>query len=98
MSDIRVCETSDLQEFLHAEIGNGASGERVTVALALSRLGFDPELEAGRLSTLSRTTAGKELSEVIFTTPSSTWNLDAATIISDHIVRLLPAHLAVSGS
>jgi hypothetical protein len=94
VSDIRTHETSDLQGFLDAEVGSGASGEHVTVALALSHLGFDPELEAERLSALSRASGARELAEVIVATPGSMWDFDAATVISGHLVRLLPVHLA----
>jgi hypothetical protein len=93
VSDIRSHETSDLQGFLHAEVGSGASRERVTVSLAFSHLGFDPESEAKRLSALRRTSAVKNLSEVIVATPGSTWDFNAAAVISDHLVRLLPVHL-----
>jgi hypothetical protein len=93
-----IVETADLQNFLRAEVGMGASGERLTVAMALSRLGFEPEPEAERLSAMSRASACKDLAELIVGTPGGTWNFEAATIISDHLVRLLPVHLPIGGA
>jgi hypothetical protein len=92
VSTIRIRETSGMDCFLQAEIGSGASGERVTVALALSHLGFDPDLEAEHLAELSRLSASGELAEVIVATPGSMWDLDAATTLSGQLVRLLPVH------
>lgn len=60
MGNISVRETSDLQSFVNAEIGTGASGERVTIAMALSRMGFDPDLEAERLAGASRNDAAMD--------------------------------------
>jgi hypothetical protein len=98
MSNIDVIvETADLQNFLGAEVGMGASGERLTVALALSHMGFDPVLEAERLSALSRASAAGELAEVIVSTPGSLWEFSTAVIMSEHLVRLLPVHLAAGG-
>jgi hypothetical protein len=98
MSAICFRETSDLNGFLQAEIGSGASGERVTVGLALSHLGLSPDLEAERLSALSRISGARELADLIVATPGSMWDLDAATIISDHLVRLLPVHLPMGAA
>lgn len=91
-------ETADIQNFLTAEVGMGASGERLTVAVALSRLGFDPILEAERLSAMSRASACQDLAKLIAGTPGSTWDFDAAITISDHLVRLLPVHLPLGGA
>ncbi len=74
MSEIgAIVETADLQSFLGAEVGMDASGERLTVALALSHLGFDPDVEAERLSALPRTSAAGDLAEIIVSTPGSLW-------------------------
>ena len=99
MSDIGVIrDTADIQNFLGAEVGMGASGERLTVALALSRLGFDPDREAERLSAMSRALACKDLADLIVATPGGTWDFDTAITISDHLVRLLPVHLPIGGA
>jgi hypothetical protein len=98
MSEISaVVEAADLQGFLGAEVGLGASGERITVALALSHMGFDPVLEAERLSALSRASAAGELAEIIVSTPGSLWEFSTAVIMSERLVRLLPVHLAAGG-
>jgi predicted HTH domain antitoxin len=94
MSDIdSVVEAADLQNFLSAEVGMGASGERLTVALALSHLGFDPDVEARRLSTLSRAEAAEELAKRIASTPGSLQEFSTAIILSEHLVSLLPVQL-----
>jgi hypothetical protein len=86
-------DTSDLQNFLNAEVGMGASGERITVALALSHLGFNPNNEAQLLARLSRTAAAVELAKYIVSTPRSLWDYSTAIILSEHLVSLLPVQL-----
>jgi hypothetical protein len=86
-------DTSDLENFLNAEVGMGASGERLTVAVALSHLGFNPNNEARLLARLSRTAAAVELAKYIVSTPGSLWEFSAAIILSEHLVSLLPAQL-----
>jgi hypothetical protein len=98
VNDIHTHEKSDLQDVLQAEVCNGASGERLTVTLALSHLGFNPDLEAERLSALCRASGARELADVIAATPGSTWDFEAVTVLSDHLVRLLPVHPPIGGA
>jgi hypothetical protein len=86
-------DTARLENFLNAEVGMGASGERLTVALALSHLGFNPDNEARLLARLSRTAAAVELAKYIVSTPGSLWEFSTAIILSEHLVSLLPAQL-----
>lgn len=93
MSNLSVRETSDLQNFLNAEVGTGASGERVTVAMALSRMGFDPDLQAEILAGASRNDAAIDLANIIVATPGSLWDLAAAGTKAHQLVHLLPVRL-----
>lgn len=96
MADINMSETSFVQDFLHADVGSGASGERLTVSLVLSHMGLDPDLEAERLSKLPRAVASRDLADIIVATPGSQWDLAAAAGISQLLVRILPVPAAVS--
>ncbi|WP_284943620.1 hypothetical protein [Acidisoma cladoniae] len=83
--------------FLSAEVGKGASGERLTVSLTLAHLGLDPVLEAEYLVSLSREIAESHLAQSIIATPGSMWDYAAATPISHRLVQLLPVHAPPSG-
>jgi hypothetical protein len=88
----------DVENFLSADVGNGASGDRLTVDLVLLHLGIDPALEAEHLATLSRESAATKLTRSIESTPGSMWERSAAKNISRRLVRLLPVHLPIVGA
>ena len=57
VSDVLHPDGSDYDPFLHAEVGEDATGAAVTVLSALARLGFEPWAEARELASLGRDAA-----------------------------------------
>jgi hypothetical protein len=80
-----------LEDLLFAEIGTGESGTTLTVISAFARCGFDPWMEAARLSALPRAGAAEALSLFLGKMPPA-W-----CTVSDHrgttarLLNLLPS-------
>jgi hypothetical protein len=83
-------QNSDLNKFLHAEIGTEASGMTLSVLSSLARLGIDPWQEAARLARLPRKAAVAALAQTIAGMPASPWPSPNATPIAERLVALLP--------
>jgi hypothetical protein len=62
----------------------------LTVLTALTRLGFDPLLEAARLSLLPRETAARVLAVTIAMLPEGDWKASESDAIAARLVSWLP--------
>jgi hypothetical protein len=81
---------SEFNPFLFATIGDEANGVELTILSALTRLGFDPWLEADRLAKLPRTAAGVALAETLARLPNAAWDVTQNRAIAARLVELLP--------
>jgi hypothetical protein len=81
---------SDLNGFLHADIGIEASGMPLSVLSAFARLGKDPWQEAGRLAQMPQSGAIEGLARMITAIPATHWSFSDATAIAGRLVTLLP--------
>jgi hypothetical protein len=81
---------SPYNDFLFAVIGEEKTGMPLTVLTALTRLGFDPWQEAGRLSDLPRETAARALAATIATLPEGDWKASESGAIAARLVSWLP--------
>lgn len=91
ISDALVLQYSDLNGFLHAEVGVEAGGMTLSVLSTLARLGKDPWQEAARLALMPKAAAGDALAHMIAATPTSRWPLSEAMAIAARLVILLPS-------
>ena len=85
---------SEYNPFLFAAIGEDKAGLPLTVLSALTRLGFDPWQEAGRLSDLPRETAAVALAATIATLPEGDWKATESGAIAARLVAWLPGRNA----
>lgn len=85
---------SPYNAFLFAEVGKEQVGGPLTVLTALTRLGFDPWLEAARLSDLPKGAAAHALAVTIARLPAGDWKATDAEAIAARLVRWLPEHSA----
>src|SRR5689334_3210691 len=86
----------DLDEFLFAAVGDQTNGIPLSVVSALTRLGLDPWEEAGRLSSLSRREAVKQLGRFIAELPGNSPTLGETREIAGSLVDFLPKHASSS--
>lgn len=89
-SDAYALPHSELNGFLFADVGEEASGMKLSVLSTLARLGMDPWQEAARLARLPRKAAVDALARLIANLPNGLWSLPDATQIADRLVTLLP--------
>ncbi len=85
---------SEFNEFLFAPVGEEGNGLQLTVLSALTRLGFDPWLEAARLSDLPKETAVRALAAAIAVLPEGDWKESDSWAIAGRLVNRLPRRSA----
>ena len=83
---------SDLNDFLFAVIGEEQNGMPLNVVSGLTRLGFDPWEEAGRLAALPKALAAEKLAPIIARLPVDRPQPSDNLAISRLLVELLPEH------
>ena len=81
---------SPYNAFLFATVGEEQAGVPLSVLSALTRLGFDPWQEAGRLSDLPRETAARALAATIAMLPEGDWKASEVAAIAARLVSWLP--------
>jgi hypothetical protein len=81
---------SPYNAFLFAAVGEEQAGVPLTVLTALTRLGYDPWLEAARLSDLPRETAARVLAVAIAMLPEGDWKAADSEAIAVRLVHWLP--------
>ena len=81
---------SELNDFLHAELGEEESGASLSVLSALTRLGVDPWAEGARLSALSRDAAARGLVTMIEMFPSEKRGSADVLALAERLAALLP--------
>jgi hypothetical protein len=82
--------------FLFAAVGEEKVGLPLTVLTALTRLGFDPWLEAARLSALPRETAARAFAVTIAMLPEGDWKASESEAIAARLVNWLPGRTAAA--
>jgi hypothetical protein len=85
---------SEYNAFLFAAVGEEKIGLPLTVLTALTRLGFDPWLEAARLTDLPRETAARVFAVTIAMLPEGDWKASEAEAIAARLVNWLPRQSA----
>lgn len=85
---------SEYNPFLFAAVGEEKIGLPLTVLTALTRLGFDPWLEAARLSDLPRETAARTFAVTIAMLPEGDWKSSESEAIAARLVNWLPGRSA----
>ena len=85
---------SEYNDFLFAAVGEEKTGMQLTVQTALIRLGFDPWLEAARLSGLSKAAAVLALTAAIARLPEGDWTASALPEIAARLIASLPGKVA----
>jgi hypothetical protein len=83
---------SDLNDFLFAVVGEEQNGMPLNVVSGLTRLGFDPWEEAGRLAALPKALAAEKLAPIIARLPVGRPQPSDSLAISRLLVELLPEH------
>ena len=81
---------SEFNEFLFAPVGEEGNGLQLTVLSALTRLGFDPWVEAARLTDLPKETAVRALAAAIAVLPEGDWKVSDSWAIAARLVNRLP--------
>ena len=87
---------SEYNPFLFAAVGEDKVGLPLTVLTALTRLGFDPWQEAGRLSDLPRETAARAFAVTIAMLPEGDWKASDSEAIAARLVNWLPRRGALA--
>ena len=82
----------DLDKFLFATVGAEQNGIPLSMVSALTRLGLDPWVEAGRLSSLGKREAVEQLARLIAELPDTQRPLAEARDIASGLVEQLPKH------
>jgi hypothetical protein len=77
-------------DFLYAAVGEEKNGLELTVLSALTRLGFDPWVEAARLSDLPEKAAAQALATIIAGIPEGNWKISDSRAIAVRLMSLLP--------
>jgi hypothetical protein len=94
MSSISALQSSDLNEFLFADVGAEPSGMMLSVVSLFARQGNDPWREAGRLAELPKDAATDSLTHDIAGMPQGRWSVADAAVIAGRLIRLLPVRPA----
>jgi hypothetical protein len=81
---------SAFDDFLFASVGEEKSGIELTVLSALTRLGFDPWVEAARLSDMPAAAAAHALAATIAVLPDGAWKAADIGVIAARLVEHLP--------
>jgi hypothetical protein len=81
---------SAFDDFLFASVGEEKNGIELTVLSALTRLGFDPWVEAARLSDMPAAAAGHTLAATIAVLPEGEWKVTDSEAIAARLVDRLP--------
>lgn len=80
----------EFDDFLFATVGEESNGMPLSTISMLTRLGFDPWREAGRLASLAKREAIDQLTQIIARLPGTGW-LDAQIgEIAGNLIALLP--------
>ena len=87
---------SEYNAFLFAAVGEEKIGLPLTVLTALTRLGFDPWLEAARLTDLPRETAARAFAVTIAMLPEGDWKASDSEAIAARLVSWLPGRSAAA--
>ena len=77
-------------DFLYACVGEEKNGTELTVLSALTRLGFDPWVEAARLSDLPEKAATQALATIVAGIPEGNWKISDSRAIAARLMRRLP--------
>jgi hypothetical protein len=80
----------DLDDFLFATVGEERDGMPLSVISALTRLGFDPWIEASRLSSLEKREAVEQLAPIIARLPGERWASSEVRKIALGLIERLP--------
>ena len=87
--------TSDLEQFVYADVAVDPNGMELSVLSALSRHGLDPWQEAQRLALLPRVAAADGLAQILRAVPAvQSLRLDVK-VLADRLVALLPVQRPV---
>src|SRR5688572_29341668 len=84
----------DLDDFLFAAVGEEINGISLSMISALTRLGLDPWDEAGRLSSLGKQEAIRQLAQIIERLPVTISSAVETTRIAGGLIELLPSREA----
>jgi hypothetical protein len=84
--------SSELEDFLHSDIGVQPNGMPLTVLSLLARMGVDPWCEAERLSALPSESAASWMAAAISRSPAFSCKQSDVTTLASHLVDRLPAH------
>jgi hypothetical protein len=87
-------QKSEFDDFLFAQIGEDGNQAPLSVLSALARLNFDPWVEAGLLSRLSRGAAAEKLASMIESLPNGVGETRDVPMVAARLIALLPARSA----
>jgi hypothetical protein len=88
--------TTDLEQFVYADVAIEPNGMELSVLSALSRRGLDPWQEAQRLAQLPRLAAVDGLAQILRAIPAvQSLRLDVK-VVAERLVALLPIQRAVT--
>jgi len=88
----------DLDKFLYAAVGEEQDGMPLSMISALARLGLDPWVEAGRLSSLAKPEASDQLGQMILRLTGTRWRFPEARRVAAGLVELLPTRDQTRGA
>jgi hypothetical protein len=83
--------SSELEDFLHSDIGVQPNGMPLTVLSLLARMGVDPWCEAERLSALPSESAASWMANAISRSPAFPCKQSEVTTLASRLVDRLPA-------
>lgn len=85
----------EFDDFLFATVGEEIDGMPLSTISMLTRLGFDPWQEAGRLASMVKREATDQLTLIIARLPGTNWVDERRAEIAGNLIDLLP-HRAAS--
>jgi hypothetical protein len=80
----------EFDDFLFATVGEEINGMPLSTISMLTRLGFDPWREAGRLASLAKREATDQLTLIIARLPGTGWLDEQREEIATNLIELLP--------
>ena len=80
----------EFDDFLFATVGDEIDGMPLSTISMLTRLGFDPWQEAGRLASMVKQEAIGQLTLIIARLPGTNWVDERRTEIAGNLINLLP--------
>ena len=80
----------EFDDFLFATVGEEINGMPLSTISMLTRLGFDPWREAGRLASLAKREAIDQLTLIIARMPATGWVDEQRGEIAGSLIALLP--------